>query len=124
MTETRIWLSPPDVGELERKLLLEAFDSNWVAPVGPDLDAFEAQVAELVFTSAIASGLFGSALLGYQFVYPVIRGPHMHAYVPWTDGTLKDFALCNMSWGWAAMGSGSGRQGRSFRLRLSMAFCR
>src|ERR687889_2074882 len=44
----RIWLSPPDVGELERKLLLDAFDSNWVAPVGPDLDAFEAQVADLV----------------------------------------------------------------------------
>ncbi|MET0418839.1 MAG: aminotransferase class I/II-fold pyridoxal phosphate-dependent enzyme [Actinoplanes sp.] len=48
MTETRIYLSPPDVGDLERKLLLEAFDSNWVAPVGPDLDAFEAQVAEIV----------------------------------------------------------------------------
>ncbi|MFI7545270.1 aminotransferase class I/II-fold pyridoxal phosphate-dependent enzyme [Actinoplanes sp. NPDC049599] len=47
MTEQRIYLSPPDVGEVERKLLLEAFDSNWVAPVGPDLDAFEAQVAEL-----------------------------------------------------------------------------
>jgi dTDP-4-amino-4,6-dideoxygalactose transaminase len=48
MTETRIYLSPPDVGDLERKLLLEAFDSNWVAPVGPDLDAFEAQMAEVV----------------------------------------------------------------------------
>ncbi len=48
MTEARIYLSPPDVGELERKLLLEAFDSNWVAPVGPDLDAFEAQLAEMV----------------------------------------------------------------------------
>jgi D-alanyl-D-alanine carboxypeptidase len=33
---------------------------------------------------------------------PDIRGPHMHAYVPWTDGTLKDFTLCDMSWGWAA----------------------
>jgi len=48
MTEARIYLSPPDVGDVERKLLLEAFDSNWVAPVGPDLDAFEAQVADLV----------------------------------------------------------------------------
>ena len=48
MTEARIYLSPPDVGDLERKLLIEAFDSNWVAPVGPDLDAFEAQVADLV----------------------------------------------------------------------------
>jgi dTDP-4-amino-4,6-dideoxygalactose transaminase len=44
----RIYLSPPDVGDLERKLLTEAFDSNWIAPVGPDLDAFEAQVADLV----------------------------------------------------------------------------
>jgi dTDP-4-amino-4,6-dideoxygalactose transaminase len=48
MTEARIYLSPPDVGDLERKLLLEAFDSNWVAPVGPDLGVFESQVADLV----------------------------------------------------------------------------
>ncbi|MEU8813122.1 serine hydrolase domain-containing protein [Actinoplanes sp. NPDC048796] len=33
---------------------------------------------------------------------PLIRGPHMHAYVPWTDGELRDFTRCNMSWGWAA----------------------
>jgi len=44
----RIFLSPPDVSELERKLLLEAFDSGWVAPVGPDLDAFEEQLAARV----------------------------------------------------------------------------
>jgi dTDP-4-amino-4,6-dideoxygalactose transaminase len=61
MTDTtaRIFLSPPDVGDLERKLLLEAFDSNWVAPAGPDLDAFEGQVAELVgvrHAVALASG--------------------------------------------------------------------
>src|SRR4051794_11380073 len=48
MTDARIYLSPPDVTDVERKLLLAAFDSNWVAPVGPDLDAFEDQVAELV----------------------------------------------------------------------------
>ena len=33
---------------------------------------------------------------------PHIRGPHMAAYVPWSDGTLRDFADFNMSWGWAA----------------------
>ena len=43
-----IYLSPPHVGDVERKLLLEAFDSNWVAPVGPDLNAFEGQIADLV----------------------------------------------------------------------------
>ena len=43
---TRIFLSPPEVGPLERQMLLEAFDSNWIAPTGPDLDAFEREVAE------------------------------------------------------------------------------
>ncbi len=42
---SRVYLSPPEVGEDERRLLLEAFDSNWIAPVGPDLDAFESEVA-------------------------------------------------------------------------------
>jgi dTDP-4-amino-4,6-dideoxygalactose transaminase len=42
---SRIYLSPPEVGPDERRMLLEAFDSNWIAPVGPDLDAFEAELA-------------------------------------------------------------------------------
>jgi dTDP-4-amino-4,6-dideoxygalactose transaminase len=42
----RIYLSPPDVGEDERSLLLDAFDSNWVAPLGPHVDAFERELAE------------------------------------------------------------------------------
>jgi len=45
---SRILLSPPDVGAVERRLLLEAFDSNWIAPVGPHLDAFEREVAEML----------------------------------------------------------------------------
>ena len=44
----RILLSPPDVGPVERRLLLDAFDSNWIAPVGPHLDAFEGAFAEVV----------------------------------------------------------------------------
>jgi dTDP-4-amino-4,6-dideoxygalactose transaminase len=45
---TRIYLSPPEVGPEERRMLLEAFDSNWIAPVGPDIDAFERELAERV----------------------------------------------------------------------------
>jgi dTDP-4-amino-4,6-dideoxygalactose transaminase len=44
MTE-RIFLSPPHVGDAERAMLLDAFDSNWVAPLGPHVDAFEAEMA-------------------------------------------------------------------------------
>ncbi|MDQ1516469.1 MAG: hypothetical protein QOE80_2299, partial [Actinomycetota bacterium] len=42
----RIWLSPPDVRAPERDFLMAAVESGWVAPVGPDLDAFEAELAE------------------------------------------------------------------------------
>ena len=42
---SRIHLSPPDVRGDERERLLAALDSGWVAPVGPDLDAFEAELA-------------------------------------------------------------------------------
>jgi dTDP-4-amino-4,6-dideoxygalactose transaminase len=56
---TRIFLSPPDVGEEERSLLLEAFDSNWVAPLGPHVDAFERELAEVGgvrYAAALSSG--------------------------------------------------------------------
>jgi pyridoxal phosphate-dependent aminotransferase EpsN len=41
----RLFLSPPDVGDTERRLLLDAFDSNWIAPLGPHVDAFEREFA-------------------------------------------------------------------------------
>ena len=55
----RIYLSPPDMGPDERRLLLEAFDANWVAPVGPDLPRFEEAMAERIgvgHAAAVASG--------------------------------------------------------------------
>jgi dTDP-4-amino-4,6-dideoxygalactose transaminase len=45
---SRIYLSPPEVGDEERRMLLEAFDSNWIAPLGPDVDAFEQEFAERI----------------------------------------------------------------------------
>jgi len=57
----KILLSPPEVGEAERELLLAAFDSNWVAPAGPDIDAFEAELAELTGAPAVAALSSGTA---------------------------------------------------------------
>ena len=39
----RIHLSPPDVTEAEEQALLRALRSGWVAPLGPEVDAFEAE---------------------------------------------------------------------------------
>ena len=47
MTE-RVFLSPPDMGADERAMLLDAFDSNWIAPLGPHVDEFEREVADVV----------------------------------------------------------------------------
>jgi dTDP-4-amino-4,6-dideoxygalactose transaminase len=40
-----VFLSPPDVGTAERDAAVAAIESGWVAPVDPDLDAFEAELA-------------------------------------------------------------------------------
>lgn len=44
----RIHLSKADVTELEEKYVLEALRSGWVAPLGPEVDAFEREVAARV----------------------------------------------------------------------------
>ena len=44
----RIYLSPPHMSPRERELLVDAFDSNWIAPLGPHVDAFEREFAELL----------------------------------------------------------------------------
>jgi len=59
----RIYLSPPDVGEDERKLLLDAFDSNWIAPLGPHVDAFERELAEQAGTAEAVALSSGTAAL-------------------------------------------------------------
>jgi dTDP-4-amino-4,6-dideoxygalactose transaminase len=59
----RIWLSPPDVGADERRMLLDAFDSNWVAPVGPDIEAFEREVAAVTGVGHAAAVSSGTAAL-------------------------------------------------------------
>ena len=55
----RIYLSPPHMGPAERALLLDAFDSNWIAPLGPHVDGFEREFAakvEVPFAAALSSG--------------------------------------------------------------------
>ena len=55
----RIYLSTPHVGGLEAELVAEAFRSNWIAPLGPQVDAFEAEFRDLVgarHTLALSSG--------------------------------------------------------------------
>lgn len=58
MTE-RIYMSSPDVGQLEEDAVVAAMRSGWIAPLGPDVDAFEREVAARVGVArgvALSSG--------------------------------------------------------------------
>jgi dTDP-4-amino-4,6-dideoxygalactose transaminase len=64
----RIYLSPPDMSAREREALLAAFDSNWIAPLGPEVDAFERDLAERAGVSAAAALNSGTAALHLALV--------------------------------------------------------
>lgn len=51
----RIYLSPPDLVGTELELLRNALESNWIAPLGPHVDAFEAEMmAQIQMPHAVA----------------------------------------------------------------------
>lgn len=60
---SRIYLSAPDVSDAEGKFALEAIMSGWLAPAGPDLPAFESEVAARVGTAHAVALSPGSAAL-------------------------------------------------------------
>lgn len=63
MSNQRIWLSPPHMSGRELAFVNEAFATNWVAPVGPHVDAFEREFAEVVGAKHAAAVSSGSAAL-------------------------------------------------------------
>ncbi len=59
MAEKRIYLSSPTMHGEEQEFIKEAFDTNWVAPLGPNVNAFEKELADYVgiaHASALSSG--------------------------------------------------------------------
>jgi pyridoxal phosphate-dependent aminotransferase EpsN len=59
----RIHLSPPHLGPEELRLVQEAFASNWIAPLGPHVDAFEREFAAAVGATHAAAVSSGTAAL-------------------------------------------------------------
>ncbi|MEQ1507832.1 MAG: aminotransferase class I/II-fold pyridoxal phosphate-dependent enzyme [Myxococcota bacterium] len=65
---SRIYLSPPHMGPDERDLLLSAFDSNWIAPLGPHVDGFEREMATAVGATHACALSSGTAALHLALV--------------------------------------------------------
>lgn len=61
---TKIWLSSPHMGGNEQKFINDAFSSNWVAPLGPNVNGFEADLnAYLTRRHNVAALSSGTAAL-------------------------------------------------------------
>ena len=74
MSNSKIWLSSPHMGGNERNFVQEAFDTNWVAPLGPNVNGFEKDLEDYLgndsHIGALSSGTsaihLGLILLGIQ----------------------------------------------------------
>lgn len=74
MNQDKIWLSSPHMGGTEQKFVKEAFDTNWVAPLGPNVNGFEEDLKKYLGSqkeiAALSSGTaaihLGLILLGVK----------------------------------------------------------
>ena len=61
--QSKIWLSSPHMGENEQKYVTDAFDSNWIAPLGPHVNGFEEDLATFTGVKHAAALSSGTAAL-------------------------------------------------------------
>ena len=74
MNNSKVWLSSPHMGGNEQKFVQEAFDTNWVAPLGPNVNGLEQDLGNYLgngaHVGALSSGTaaihLGLILLGVQ----------------------------------------------------------
>lgn len=72
MNQEKIWLSSPHMGGNEQKYVQDAFDANWVAPLGPNVNGLESDIEsylnDTIHVAALSSGTaalhLGLVLLG------------------------------------------------------------
>ena len=74
----KIYLSPPHLNGEEIDFIKDAIDSNWIAPLGPHVDAFESEVADYVGVKQAAALSSGTAALHLALeILGVQKGDHV-----------------------------------------------
>lgn len=113
MIKNKIWLSSPHLSGSEQKYIQEAFDANWVAPLGPNVNGFEndletylcnqSQVGALSSgTAAIHLGLIllgvqaGDAVLCQTMTFAASANPilYLGATPVFVDSETTTWGLC------------------------------
>ncbi len=113
MSNSKIWLSSPHMGGTEQKYIQEAFDANWVAPLGPNVNGLEQDLENYLgnqaHVGALSSGTaaihLGLILLGVQagdevicqsFTFSASANPILYqgATPVFIDSELETWNLC------------------------------
>ena len=63
MEKNKIWLSSPHMGGNEQNFIKDAFENNWIAPLGPNVNGFEQDLNDYLFTTVEESN-FGATKTG------------------------------------------------------------
>ena len=113
MNHSKIWLSSPHMGGSEQKFVQEAFDTNWVAPLGPNVTGFENDLEKYISNdshiAALSSGTaalhLGLVLLGVKagdevicqsFTFSASANPimYLNATPVFVDSEPETWNLC------------------------------
>ena len=81
MNKKKIYLSSPTMNGKEMDFINEAFETNWVAPLGPNVNAFEKELAAYVNISHAAALISGTSAI--------------HLALKWLDVERDDIVFCS-----------------------------
>jgi dTDP-4-amino-4,6-dideoxygalactose transaminase len=60
LTKTKLYLSSPHMSGLEQRYVADAFETNWIAPLGPHVDGFETAIESYLgderYAAVLSSG--------------------------------------------------------------------
>ena len=68
MNKPKIWLSSPHMGGKEQEFVKEAFDTNWVAPLGPNVDGLEQDLVAFTSSKHAAALSSGTAAIHLSLI--------------------------------------------------------
>ncbi|MBM3454378.1 MAG: pyridoxal phosphate-dependent aminotransferase [Bacteroidetes bacterium] len=115
MLKPKIWLSSPHMGGTEEKYVKDAFDTNWVAPLGPNVNQFETAISESLstsipyYTAALTSGtaalhlalrmldvVIGDVVMVQSFTFCGTTNPvtYQGAEIVFIDSELDTWNMC------------------------------
>jgi len=113
--KSKIWLSSPHMGGLEQKYVNEAFDTNWVAPLGPNVNGFETDISRSlyykheIYAAALSSGTaalhlalkmlnvcVGDVVMVQSFTFCGTTNPvsYLGAEIVFIDSELATWNMC------------------------------